>query len=109
MNLQDFKKKVRAEFGDGLKHATPANVRDFVMRMDIETLELKPGERIDITSSQVRSYEEAIKYFFAGVLQLPCEEALMKLYTVALDLAFVVIESEYADKMSDIFRELDEP
>lgn len=108
MNLQEFRKRIKAEFGDDLRHATPANVRDFVVRMDTEMLDVKPGERIDITSSNVRSYEEAVKSFFAGVLEMPCEEALMKLYTVALDLAFSGIETDYAEKMASFFRDLDE-
>ena len=109
MNLQDFRALVKEEFGEDLRHATPANVRDFVVRLDTEISGYKPGERIDITSPQVRSYEEAIKSFFAGVLELPCEIAAIQLYTVALDLAFAGIESDVADRMPGFLRDLDEP
>ena len=108
MNLQEFRELVKAEFGDDLRHATPANVRDFAIRLDTQFSGFNPGERIDITAPPLRSYEEAIKDFFARILELPCDVALMRLYAVALDLAFAGIESDYAERMSSFFRDLEE-
>ena len=109
MDLKNFKDLVKQEFGDDLRHATPSNVHDFVTRIDTELSSYKPGEPIDITQPQFNSYEEVIKDFFARVLELPCEQAVIKLFTISLQMAFAGFESEYSEKFSALFKDIEEP
>lgn len=104
MRLEEFRKLVREEFGDGLKHATPANVRDFLDRIEGDVLPEKVSNRI-VINEPCSTYEEVIKDFFDQILDLPPGEAVVALWTLALDLAFAGIESQYADRLSSLFKE----
>ena len=106
MRLEELKALVKTEFGEGLKHATPANVRDFLDRIESEVLPDKVSNRI-VINEPCNTYEEVIKDFFAQILELPPEEAVVALWTLALDLAFGAIESQYADRFASLFRDLD--
>lgn len=106
MKLDEFRKLVVSEFGDGLKHATPANVREFLDRVENDVLPEKVSNRI-VIDEPCSSYEEVIKDFFAQILQLPSDEAVVALWTLALDLAFASIESQYADRFAALFREIE--
>lgn len=106
MKLEEFRKLVKAEFGENLKHATPANVREFVDRFEEEILQRVPSHRIVLTEP-CTSYEEVIKDFFAKTLELPPEEAMAALWTLALDLAFATIESQYSDRFASLFQDTD--
>ena len=63
VKLDKFRKLVKTEFGDGLKHATPANVREFVDRLEGEVFLEKVTNRI-VIDEPCSSYEEVIKDFF---------------------------------------------
>jgi len=106
MKLDDFRKLVKSEFGDGLKHATPANVRDFLDRIENEVLPDKVSNRI-VINEPCNSYEEVIKDFFAQILELPPDEAVVALWALALDLAFATIESQYAERFASLFKEVE--
>ena len=106
VKLEEFRKLVKAEFGEDLKHATPANVREFLDRIEGEVLPDRVTNRI-VIDEPCSSYEEVIKDFFAQILELPPEEAVIALWTLALDLAFGAIESQYADKFASLFRDVD--
>lgn len=107
MKLEEFRKIVKAEFGDGLKHATPANVREFVDRLEGDVLIEKVANRI-VIDEPCNSYEEVIKDFFAQILELPPEEAMVALWTLALDLAFATIESQYSERFASLFQDTTE-
>ena len=104
MKLREFRSLVKAEFGDGLKHATPANVREFVDRFENDILHDKIANRI-VLDEPCSSYEEVIKDFFAKVLEMPPEEAMAALWTLALDLAFATIESQYNERFASLFQD----
>ena len=106
VKLEEFRKLVKAEFGDGLKHATPANVREFLDRVEADVLPEKVSNRI-VINEPCNSYEEVIKDFFAQILELPPDEAVVALWTLALDLAFGAIESQYADRFASLFHDMD--
>ena len=106
VKLEEFRKLVKAEFGDGLKHATPANVREFLDRVEADVLPEKVSNRI-VIDEPCNSYEEVIKDFFAQILELPPDEAVVALWTLALDLAFGAIESQYADRFASLFHDMD--
>lgn len=106
MKLKEFRKLVKREFGDNLKHATPANVRGFLDRIETEVLAEKVTNRI-VIDEPCTSYEAIIKDFFAQMLELPPEEAVVGLWALALDLAFASIESQYAERFASLFKEMD--
>ena len=106
VKFEEFRKLVKAEFGERLKNATPANVREFLDRIEGEVLPEKVSNRI-VMNEPCNSYEEVIKDFFAQILELPADEAVVALWTLALDLAFGAIESQYADKFASLFRDVD--
>lgn len=106
MKLEEFRKIVRQEFGDGLKHATPANVRDFLDRVQTGVLPDGVAHRI-VIDEPCNSYEEIIKDFFAQILELPPDEAVVALWTLALDFAFASIESQYNERFAALFRDID--
>ena len=106
VKLDEFRKLVNTEFGDGLKHATPANVREFLDRIETDVLPEKVSNRI-VINEPCNSYEEVIKDFFAQILELPPEEAVVALWTLALDLAFGAIESQYAERFASLFPDIE--
>ncbi|MBI2842018.1 MAG: hypothetical protein HYX78_01315 [Armatimonadetes bacterium] len=107
VKLDEFKKVVTTEFGPRLKNATPANVREFLDRMQLEVLQNKKAERIVINESAT-SYEEVIKDFFTRILDAPKEDAVMALWMLALDLSFAAIEYQYEERFANLFREQDD-
>ena len=106
MRLEEFRNLVKCEFGDNLKHATPGNVRDFLDRIETEVLSEKVTNRI-VIDEPCTSYEAIIKDFFAQMLELPPEEAVVGLWALALDLAFASIESQYTDRFASLFKEME--
>ena len=106
MRIEEFRKLVKAQFGEGLKHATPANVREFMDSIDQASMVERFADRI-VLNERCTTYEEVIKDFFAQVLELPTEEALIALWTLAFDLAFNTIESQYSERFASLFKEGD--
>lgn len=107
MKIEEFRDLVTSEFGPGLKHATPANVREFLDRMQGEVFQSRPIDRIIINESAT-SYEEVIKDFFTRILNSPRDEALVALWALALDLSFAAIEYQYAERFANLFHDLDD-
>ncbi|MCL5105072.1 MAG: hypothetical protein M1133_13285 [Armatimonadetes bacterium] len=106
MKLDQFRKLVRAEFGVDLEHATPANVREFLDLMESDVLPGNLANRITL-NEPCGSYEEVIRDFFAKILELPPEEAIVSLWTLSLYLAFSAIELQYADRFAPLFPDVD--
>ncbi len=107
MKLNEFKRVVTSEFGDGLKHATPANVREFLDRMQQEVFQNRITDRI-VLDEPANTYEEVIKDFFTRILDAPRDEAVVALWTLALDLSFAAIEYQYAERFANLFHDLDD-
>lgn len=107
MNLDEFRQLVRQEFGKNLKHATPANVAELLTRVEDEFGSEKKATHRIVIDEPCTSYEEVIKDFFAQMLELPPEEAMVRLWTIALDLAFASIETQYADRFEAMFSEIE--
>jgi len=106
VKIEDFRRLVTAEFGPGLRNATPANVREFLDRMETEVLDDRVSHRF-VLDEPCASYEEVIRDFFSQILELPSEEAIVALWTLSLYLAFSAIESQYAEKFATLFHDAD--
>jgi hypothetical protein len=102
MDLQDFKDRIRATFGDNFVHATPENVREFLDSMTDCGLESSIDGRI-VLDEDASSYEEVVKDFFSKVLDMQREEALIVLWLLAFDMVFSAIEMQQADRFRSIF------
>jgi hypothetical protein len=109
MRLNEFKQKVRREFGEDLHRASPATVRDFLDRLQADAPSARvDGQRIELHET-AKSYEEVMRTFFTRVLDLPSEDAIQLLWTVAFELSYAIIESHDADRIGHLFRGLEEP
>ena len=104
MNISDFKSLVTQEFGANLEHATPANVRDFLDRMQIDMLSPGVKGRI-VLEENATTFEEVLRDFFAKALDLPPDDAVIMLWLMAFDLAFSAIEIQESETFGALFRE----
>ena len=107
MDTRELKRLITQEFGEGLEHATPANVRDFLDRMGLNVISPEVKGRI-ILEERASTYEEIIKDFFVKVLELPRDEAITLLWLLAFDLTFSAIELQHEEKLRALFKELEE-
>jgi len=108
VDLQTFKELVYREFGTRLEHATPANVREFLDRLQMQEVKGRlPDERFEIQETGT-TYEEIIKDFFARVLEMPRDDAIILLWTLAIDLAFAAVEHQYGEYFASLFKDLDQ-
>ncbi|MBI3912224.1 MAG: hypothetical protein HY320_15000 [Armatimonadetes bacterium] len=100
MTLAEFRTAVRREFGRDLEHMTPANVREFLDR--IQEREAPVGERIHL-DEPARSYESILKDFFRQVLEIPPEQAIIPLWLLAVELAFADLREHLAPQLERLF------
>lgn len=104
VDIQDFKKLVVKEFGSNLEHATPANVRDFLDHMQFDMIGSGVKGRIVLEESAT-TFEEVLRDFFAKVLDLPRDDAIIMLWLLAFDFAFSAIEIQQSDAFNALFGE----
>ena len=111
-DIEWLKAEVLREFGEDLSRATPANVRQFCIRLSQE-LEPphEPGEPWELdTSHRDKGYVDSLQSFYREVLNLPPEQAVVHLWLRCMELDFVTA----ADAMKDYYvryfgdQELDE-
>lgn len=74
--------------------------------MQLDVFAPNIGNRI-VLDEPGKTYEEIIKDFFARVLDLPQEQALIMLWTLALELSFAAIESHLSERFAVLFMDLD--
>jgi hypothetical protein len=110
VRLPEFRDEVRREFGDRLERATPANVRNFLTRMQARlTAGPAPGERIELNETAT-SYEEVITDFLSRSLEGAAEDperALIALWLLALELHFARVADDYAERFARAVTDLD--
>lgn len=99
MTLAQFRRLVQKEFGTGLRHMTPANVREFVDRVQNETdppvRDARGRFQLDETE---RTYEGIVHDFLYNTLELPPEQAVIRLWLFSLELANATVNDLEADK-----------
>ena len=100
MTLDEFRALVRSNFGAELQNMTPANVREFLD--DFQRERRRKGDRFHLDEAQT-SYEAILRDFFRTVLDLPPEEAVIPLWTLALDLAYADLREVIADEVAGLF------
>ncbi|MBP6964389.1 MAG: hypothetical protein KBC96_08290 [Armatimonadetes bacterium] len=107
MDTRELRQLITKEFGAALEHATPANVREFLDRMELGVPGPGSTGRI-ILEEKAASYEGILKDFFVRVLDMPRDEAVALLWLLAFDLSFSAIELQHEDKLMSLFKELEE-
>src|SRR5262249_54122612 len=100
MTLAEFRELVRQEFGPDLEHITPANVREFLDR--VQSHKPAEGTRFRL-NEQETTYEGILRAFFRQVLEVPPEEAIIPLWTLALELAFADLREMIAGQVASLF------
>ena len=106
MRIDEFRKVIKHEFGENLEHATPANVREFLDRMQQDVFQDAIRGRIELNEPKT-TYEEILKDFFARVLDFPKDQALIMLWTMAFDLSFSAIEHHLSDRLDLLFQDIE--
>jgi len=110
VKLKEFRALVFREFGMDLNNATPANVREFIDRMNLsEFRQQRASDPLVVLNDPSRTYEEIVKDTFAKILKLPAEEAVPLLWSIAFELSFSVIEFQYEEALQRLFQGLDSP
>ena len=110
MKLAQFRKAVFSEFGPNMENATPANVREFLDRIQqqlheesVETTGLKGPLQLD---EHATTWEQILREFFSQVLRMPNDEAIITLWTMAVEMSFQALESQYAEIFRPLFPDL---
>jgi hypothetical protein len=110
VRLSEFQDEVRREFGDRLERATPANVHNFLSRMQARLGHApEPGEPIELNETAT-SYNEVITDFLSHNLDLAArdpEQAVIVLWLMTLELYFARVQDEYADRFARAMVEID--
>lgn len=102
MKIEDFRSAIRGEFGANLEHATPANVREFLDSMSERAHEGAVRKRIVLNEPKT-TYEEILRDFYARVLDMPTDDALILLWTMSFETSFAILEQHLADRFDRLF------
>ncbi len=103
MTLNDFRRLVRKEFGGDLGLMTPANVREFLDRVsDTLTPESAPGKRIHLNEPE-GTYEAIVRDFLRQSLDMPSDQAVIRLWIYCLELTMASVSEIEAEKFRGLF------
>lgn len=106
MTLQDFRSLVRHEFGGDLRHMTPANVREFLARVQPRIEGEYPQQgRIYLNESE-GTYEAIVRDFLRQVLEMPSEQAVIRLWLYSLEMTAANLSDLEAEKFRKLFASL---
>lgn len=106
MTLQDFRSLVRKEFGGDLRHMTPSNVRDFLARVQPRVEGSYTHQGRLLLNEKEGSYESIIRDFLGEVLEMPAEQAVIRLWLYSLELTLENLSEVEAEKFRKLFATL---
>jgi hypothetical protein len=104
VTLQEFRKLVRQEFGGDLRYMTPANVREFLDRVQPSVADggLTPTGRFYLDEPE-GTYEGILRDFLRQVLEMPSDEAVIRLWLYCLELTTHGISEIEREKFQRLF------
>ncbi|MFN3648281.1 MAG: hypothetical protein ACK47B_01770 [Armatimonadota bacterium] len=103
MTLREFRQLVRAEFGGDLRYMTPANVRAFLDRVHDEVeAPPGPGERFYLNEPE-RTYEGILRDFLSQALEMPSDQAVIRLWLYCLELTTASVTEVEAERFRKLF------
>lgn len=106
MTLQEFRKLVRSEFGGDLANMTPSNVREFLDRVQPQVD--SPGglpQRIRLNEPE-KTYEAIVRDFLQQVLEMPADQAVIRLWLYSLEMTIASVSDLEAEKFRHLFAQL---
>ncbi|HEU4754674.1 MAG TPA: hypothetical protein VFU47_16315 [Armatimonadota bacterium] len=103
MTLQEFRKLVRKEFGGDLRYMTPANAREFLDRVQDEPLTARG--RILLNEPE-HTYEGIVRSYLSDALELPSDQAVIRLWLFCLELASSSVAEMEEEKFQKLFARL---
>jgi hypothetical protein len=103
LTLQEFRKLVRSEFGGDLRYMTPANAREFLVR--VQGSPVANGDRILLNEPE-QTYEGIVRSYLADALELPAEQAVIRLWLFSLELASASVNEMEEEKFQKLFARL---
>lgn len=106
VTLQEFRRLVRTEFGGDLGNMTPANVREFLDRVQ-PSIETPSGaaHRIQLNEPE-KTYEGIVRDFLKQVLDMPPDQAVIRLWLYCLELTISSVSDVEAEKFRQLFAQL---
>jgi hypothetical protein len=107
VTLPEFRRMVRKEFGPNLQHITPANVREFLDRVQTPT-PAPPGgsgQRYLIEETEP-TYEAILRDFLRQTLDMPSDQAVIRLWLYSLEMTVASVSEVEAEKFRQLFAEL---
>ncbi len=108
MTLEEFRRRVREQFGPEMQRTTPQNVREFLDQMQEEMGSVPPGGTYELNESET-SYEAILHAFFFEILDAPSEQAFIQLWMHGFELAFAGLRDTIEEEISPLFAPWDEP
>jgi hypothetical protein len=107
VTLEEFRERIRRQFGPSMSQATPQNVREFLDEMQEEMDSGRAGGIYELDESDT-SYEAILRTFFSEILDAPPDQALIQLWMLGLELAFADLRDTIEEEISPLFRPWDE-
>jgi hypothetical protein len=108
MTLDEFRERVRQQFGPNMERTTPQNVREFLDQMQQDLDETPPGGPFELAEGE-SSYEGILRTFFSEILAAPRDQAVIQLWMLALELAFADLRDTIEEEISPLFSPWEEP
>jgi hypothetical protein len=108
VTLPEFRTLVHKEFGPDLHRMTPANVREFLDRVQGEVPhDDRFGTRFLLNEPE-RTYEGIIRDFFHRTLEVPTDEAVIRLWLYGLELAISSVTDVEEHRLQKLFAQIGE-
>jgi len=106
MTLPQFRRLVRREFGPDLENMTPANVREFLDRVQPQVdASLAPSARFYLDEPE-GTYEGIVRDFLRQVLDMPSDQAVIRLWLYCLEMTISSVSEMEAEKFEKLFAQL---
>jgi hypothetical protein len=103
VTLQEFRKLVRSEFGADLRHMTPANAREFLDRVQTRVDDDgRAAGRYHLNEPE-HTYEGIVRDFLNTTLEMPPEQAVIRLWVYCLELATASLSDVEAERFRSLF------
>jgi len=113
MTLREFRDRVWQAFGPDMRHATPANVREFLDQIAreewVEDTHRVSGSqdaamlRLELPADTGLSYEQVLRRFFVDTLEHPGDQSLVALWMFALELGYAGLHDQNAEQLDRLF------
>jgi hypothetical protein len=92
MNFEEFRRSVRAAFNDDLSGATPETVREFVARLQQQSVGKITRDNPLRLDEPLGDYASIVRNFYSRVLDASADEAAVALWLATAEMAFGAVE-----------------